>query len=195
MAKKCKICRKEFRPFNSLQVACGPKCAIEVAKRQAEKVRQEAAKEERAQHREDKKRVKPRSYWLGNIERLVHQYVKHHQRKGEPCYTCGLQQRPDDLPQAFHVGHFIPAKMADPRRFMLENLRIQCNNCNAHNSGRRMEYKAAMVEEMGLEHVEWLECDANHKDLKERFPTWRDLEDEVNRWRGTIREVGLTPVR
>lgn len=138
-------------------------------------------------HRTDKDRIKRRSKWYGDLKTAIHRYVKHVLRKGEPCYTCDLPQRPTDSPQAFHVGHFIPAKHADPRRFMLENLRIQCNNCNCHNSGRRLEYRARLIEEMGLDHVEWLECDANHPGLKERFPHYEDIKAEIARYRKLMR--------
>jgi hypothetical protein len=159
------------------------------AKQLAKAKRDYAGKQKTARvaHRADKDRVKRRSEWYGDLKTAIHRYVKHFIRKGEPCYTCDLPQRITDNPQAFHVGHFIPAKHADPRRFMLENVRMQCANCNAYNSGRRLEYRAKMIEEMGLEHVEWLECDANHPGLKEQYPHYEDIKAEIAMYRKLIR--------
>lgn len=198
MARTCK-CGNTFTQYNSLQVRCVP-CAIVKGKKDAEaKAKREHAgkqKAARAAHRADKDRVKRRTSkggWYDDLKAALHRYIKHHLRKGEPCYTCGLTQKRSDSPQAFHVGHFIPAKQVDPRRFMLENLRMQCNNCNCHNSGRRLEYRARLVDEMGLAHVEWLECDVNHPGLKERFPHYEDIKAEIKRYRSLLRDNGLKP--
>ena len=117
----------------------------------------------------------------------IHKYIKHTLLKGEPCFTCGLKQKFEDSPQAFHVGHFIPQKQVDPRRFMLANLRIQCYKCNTHNSGMRAEYRQRLIEEVGIEQVEWLECDVNHKSLKEQYPEVSDIQAETARYRKLIR--------
>ena len=121
-----------------------------------------------------------------NFKTVLHKYIKHVLRKGEDCFTCGLKQRFEDSPQAFHVGHFIPQKQVDPRRFMLANLRIQCYKCNTHNSGMRAEYRQRLIEEEGIEHVEWLECDVNHKSLKEQYPEVSDIQAETARYRKLI---------
>ena len=205
--KKCKNCLTwyEVRPeHQAFQCWCSTSCAIDIGiakhqkaqERRRANVKREAAKTAkagRAQHRADKERVKPRSYWLDKLQALVNQYAKHVVHKGQPCYTCGLKQRFEDKPQSFHAGHFIPAKTADPRRFMLEVLRIQCNACNTHNSGMRLEYKERLIEEMGIDHVEWLECDANHPGLKERFPHYSDIKAEIARYRQLLRDAGLVP--
>ena len=66
--------------------------------------------------------------------------------------------------------------------FCLRKPTIQ-NKCNTHNSGMRMEYRQMLVEELGLEQVEWLECDANHKELKEQYPETSDIKSETSRYR------------
>jgi hypothetical protein len=129
-----------------------------------------------------KKRTGPTGYYA-NLRTELHKYVKHNLRKGEPCYTCGKPQHPTDNGGAFHVGHFVPAGTVDPRRFMLENLRIQCFSCNAMKSGQRVEYRLRMTDEMGLAHVEWLECDANHKELKLQYPDVKDIQAQAASYR------------
>jgi hypothetical protein len=181
---------------------CSDKCRTDWVIERGEKERAKniarAQKAERKNHRARKEAIKPRTGekgWYKDLKTVLHRYVKHVLRTGEPCYTCGKQQSPGDEGGAFHVGHFIPAGTVDPRRFMLENLRIQCYSCNAMNSGRRVEYRAALIEEMGLEHVEWLEADCNHLELKQQYPTIEDIKAEISRYRQLIRDAGLTPRR
>ena len=86
-----------------------------------------------------------------------------------------------DTASAPKLTDILAAKMVDPRRFMLENLRIQCYRCNVANSGRHSEYRLNMIEEKGLEHVEWLECSVNHKELKEQYPDIEDIRSETSK--------------
>jgi len=128
-----------------------------------------------------------------NLKTQLHKYIKHVLRKGEPCYTCDKPQRYEDSGQAFHVGHFIPQKQVDPRRFMLMNLRIQCYKCNTHNSGMRAEYRQRLIQEIGINQVEWLECEVNHKSLKEQYPEISDIKTETTRYRKLLRDNGIVP--
>lgn len=204
--RKCVNCKERFPAEEMRQYPVGwmhsTECAIEYANRAGKKIREkqlskarredrEKEKAQRAQHRADKEKIRKRTGKNGyyeSLKRALHHYVKHVLRKGEPCYTCGKPQSPNDAGGAFHVGHFIPAKEVDPRRFMLENLRIQCYSCNAMNSGRRVEYRQAMIEEMGLSHVEWLEAEANHQSLKDKYPTVEDIKKEAAYYRRLSRQ-------
>ena len=154
--------------------------AHEKAKRLA-KVEKEVKQRNVAFKKSVRKRTGKGGYYE-NLTRNLHYCVKNIFRRGEPCYTCGLKQKSGDSNQAFHVGHFMPAKMVDPRRFMLENLRIQCYSCNVANSGRHSEYRLNMIEEMGINHVEWLECAVNHKELKEQYPDIEDIRRETAKY-------------
>jgi hypothetical protein len=77
----------------------------------------------------------------------------------------------------------MPAGTVDPRRFMLENMRMQCFSCNAAKSGNQAVYRKKLTEEMGADHVEWLECIVNHKSLEEQFPTTDSIQEEAKRYR------------
>ena len=195
--RKCRIkaegCEVTYIPFNSLQKSCyNPKCVLENYRKQEAKKASKEAYKERQERKKAKTAIKKRTGkngWYDNLKTALHYYVKHHLRKGEPCYTCGKPQSPTDSGGAFHVGHFIPAKQADPRRFTLDNLRIQCYSCNVPNSGMRAEYRQRMIEEMGIDHVEWLECGANHPDLKELFPDVEDIRKETARYAKLSRDL------
>lgn len=193
--KKCSHCKvkKEVEintpiyRFCSFECASGMASAVQI--KQNKKIKQAVIKKDKEFNRETrrlmesiKKRTGKKGFY-DNLKVQLHKYIKHVLRKGEPCYTCGLKQRHEDSPQAFHVGHFIPQKHVDPRRFMLVNLRIQCNSCNTHNSGMRAEYRQKLSDEIGVDKVEWLECDVNHKSLKEQYPDISDIKAETSRYR------------
>lgn len=198
---KCK-CHGEYQPREKLVKTpkgnfCSYALAIEWAneqtskriKRENNKIKQVVVEKKKAFNRETKRlkeSIKKRTGSKGfydNLKTQLHYYIKHVLRKGEPCYTCDKPQRYEDSGQAFHVGHFIPQKSVDPRRFMLMNLRMQCYKCNTHNSGMRAEYRQRLIEEIGIEQVDWLECDANHKELKEQYPEISDIKAETARYR------------
>ena len=191
--KKCKHCG--FFSYDMIKIMAGSFCNMSHAAKwglkQAEKKREKTAKrvikETKVKHKEDKLRTKRRSDWYANLRTELHYLVKHIIRKGEPCYTCDKPQSFGDSGQAFHVGHYMPAKQVDPRRFMLENLRIQCFSCNAMKSGNQAIYRKRLVEEMGIDHVEWLECTLNHKELKEIYPHYQDIQAEIARVRKLIK--------
>ena len=196
---RCKICRDKFEPRFFLQKACfNPACLDAWSKIDRQKKTDTVAKVNniklKAFNKETKRlkeSIKKRTGAKGfydNLKVELHKYIKHVLRKGEPCYTCDLPQKFGDSPQAFHVGHFIPQKQVDPRRFMLINLRIQCYKCNTHNSGMRAEYKERLINELGVNKVEWLECDVNHKSLKEQYPEVSGIKVETARYRKLIKE-------
>ena len=198
---KCK-CHGDYQPReNIVKTPKGNFCSYDLAikwaneqtskriKRENNKVKQVAVKKEKDFNRETKrlkevikKRTGKNGYY-DNYKTVLHKYIKHALRKGESCYTCGKPQSNNDSGGAFHVGHFIPQKQVDPRRFMLMNLRIQCYKCNVHGSGMRAEYRQQLIEEIGIDQVEWLECDVNHKPLKEQYPEISDIKAETARYR------------
>ena len=204
---KCK-CHGDYQPReNIVKTPKGNFCSYDLAikwaneqtskriKRENNKVKQVAIEKNKSFNRETKrlkesikKRTGPNGFY-SNLATVLHYYVKHILRSGEDCFTCGKKQRFEDSGQAFHVGHFIAQKSVDPRRFMLVNLRMQCYKCNSHNSGMRAEYRQRLIKDKGIEHVEWLECDTNHKSLKEQYPEVSDIKSETARYRKLSKSI------
>jgi hypothetical protein len=199
--KKCKGCgeryekQPDYPPFRNW---CSIDCAVSISQDAQERAREKKeAKAKREYNKETKllrEKIRKRTGKGGYYESLktaLHYYVKHVLRKGEPCYTCDKPQSFSDSGGAFHVGHYMPAGTVDPRRFMLENLRIQCFSCNAAKSGNQAEYRKRLAEEMGIDHVKWLECIVNHKSLGEQYPTVESIQEEARRYRRLAKEKGL----
>ena len=192
--KLCKYCKTKKPLDEGCKTNIGWFCSYDHAakygrdKSELARLRAQAkkVKADRKKLRADKEGIKKRTGkngYYANYRTALHYYIKHVLRAGEDCYTCGLKQKSTDSPQAFHVGHFIPAKEVDPRRFMVDWLRLQCYSCNVPNSGRRAEYRINLIEEVGLEAVEWFECEVNHKSLKEQYPNIEDIKDETAKYR------------
>jgi len=200
--RKCTGCKERFDAETMHRHPAGWfhsfECAIEYANKRSQRKTQAAAnkvkKENRAQHKADKERIKKRTGKNGHYDNLktdLHKYIKHVLRKGEPCYTCDKPQSPSDSGGAFHVGHFIPAKTVDPRRFMIDWLRIQCYSCNVANSGMRAEYRERLINEVGRDAVLWFEAEVNHPSLKEQYPYVQDIKSEAARYRALTRASQL----
>jgi len=198
--RKCTGCRDRFDAETMQKLPAGWfhnfDCAIDYANKRTARAAKTAAnkvkKEKREQHKADKERIKKRTGKNGHYDNLktdLHKYIKHVLRKGEPCYTCDKPQSSGDSGGAFHVGHFIPAKTVDPRRFMVDWLRIQCYSCNVANSGMRAEYRERLINEVGRDAVLWFEADVNHPSLKEQYPSVQDIKSEAARYRALTRAM------
>lgn len=151
-------------------------------------------KEQKRKDKQKLKELRSRGDWFSNyLQPLVNQYVRDVIYANQLCYTCGNTNGDTKM----NAGHYkaVGRGGADRRRFMHENIRRQCEYCNTHLSGAPVEYRQALINEKGLEWVEWLECESNHPTLKEQFPTWQDIEREVLRYRILLKEVGLKPCR
>ena len=203
--RKCKHCGSKKEADEGFQTPvmwfCCGECAYKYgnkliqtqrdkAARKAKQSQEKKEKAARAKHRERKKEVMSRSQWYDKLQALVNQYVRFRDL-GKPCPTCG--RNGEDI--AWDAGHFIPQKGYDPRRFDLTNNHRQCVYCNQYGGGKRAEYREWMINKYGLEHVEHLECEVNHKPLKEQFPVWQDIENEIKRYRKLLRDNGITPCR
>jgi len=188
--KRCKVCKKMFSPYSSLQVACSLECAIELANKTNVKARKIAQAElKRAKVASVRKRVKEirtRAEWFNKLQILVNQYVRWRDRH-KPCPTCGTN-KPGIK---YDAGHFHTTKARPDIRFELKNINKQCNRCNVWGAGKRNEHEKFIAETYGQDVVDWL---AEIKPpLKEQFPHWTDIEKEIVRYRELLRIVGVKP--
>ena len=70
------------------------------------------------------------------------------------CFTCG---RLVDEPSKAQTGHFIPSSIGGASlRYNLDNLRIQCYNCNINLGGYGAAYTIALKKEKGQKHIDKL---------------------------------------
>lgn len=146
-SKKCKVCGKEFTPFNSLQKVCSTSCAIQLTKNNEKLKRQ---KEWQKEKKERKEKLMSHSDWLQVLQVTFNAFIRERD-KGKPCISCGT------LKGQFHAGHYRSVGGFPELRFNENNVHIQCATCNNFLSGNLIEYRKGLIEKIGIEKVEDLE--------------------------------------
>jgi len=151
--KKCKICKTEFIPFNSLTKVCSSQCAYEFVQKENLRKTRKDEKAQRKQHREAKNSLKSRSDWLREAQTVFNAYIRARDR-GQPCISCKTE-KPDIQ---FCAGHYLTRGGHPELRFSELNTNLQCNQyCNMRLSGNIRLYRINLIEKIGLKNVEWLE--------------------------------------
>lgn len=180
--KKCRNpdCRQWFTPYNSTQKACGPKCAIVVGKADRRQKMREKASQKREQ-------VKTKGELARETQKAFNWLVREY-RKGDPCISCGkeLASREGYAASAVQAGHYRSTKAVPELRFEPLNVRIQCSQCNADESGNIIEYRKALVQHYGEELVEWLE--GPHPPRRWSREELQAMKKLFNRWARQIRD-------
>lgn len=173
--KKCRVCPIKFSPKNTLQVVCSPMCAIEYAKRQAEKkkraeeiARVRAARAERAARKDA---LKTRSDWIKEAQRAFNAFIRERDRvAGHNCISSGKPL--DWTGNAVDAGHYRSIGSAPHLRFDERNCHAQSKQDNRYLSGNAVDYRIGLIARIGLHAVESLEADQTVRrytidDLKE----------------------------
>jgi hypothetical protein len=78
-----------------------------------------------------------------------------------------------------NAGHYKPVGSHPELRFNEINCHLQSEHCNSYKSGNMVEYRARLIEKIGLPLVEWL--DGPHKALKPTIEELKWLRSYYNR--------------
>lgn len=165
--KKCKVCFKLFRTFNSFQKTCGKTCSVEQIKDKPDF---------------KKKVTKPSDTVAGQV-RLTQDVFNNYIRlrdKNLPCISCGK-----DKVSAWHAGHFIPVGVNKSIRFDENNVHKQCMRCNTFLHGNDKNYELNLRIKIGDEEVDRLKSNKESKkytipDMKELRKHYRKLIKELS---------------
>lgn len=157
----CAHCRRKLEPGEYIHEACKAPYADAVAakvERKAAKAIKTAAKEDRAETKRRKEKLKTRSDYLKEAQRAFNQFVRERDRAaGYPCISSG---RPLDWSgNKVDSGHYRSTGAAPQLRFNLDNAHAQSKHDNQFLAGNAVEYRVRLIERIGLERVEALECD------------------------------------
>lgn len=164
-AKKCRVCKSEFMPMNSLQFVCGISCGRQYAS-------DKAAKEERKENRQRKEALKSRSQWMKEAQVAFNAYIRERDH-GLACISC---QNP---PKKKNAGHYLSTGAAPELRFEEDNVHLQCEHCNSFLSGNQVRYRQNLINRIGEARVEWLE--GPHKPKKYTIEQIRDMKKEYGK--------------
>lgn len=151
MTKRCKACRCEFTPSRPMQQACSPDCALKLVVAKREKNERAAKTLERKADAAKREKLKSRSDYAREAQTAFNLWVRLRD-KDRPCISCGRHHNGQ-----YHAGHFLSVGARPELRYEPSNVWKQCSPCNTHLSGNAVLFRAALVREIGVEKVEWLE--------------------------------------
>lgn len=139
--KKCKICKFNFTPYNSLQTVCSTKCALKHAelKKQKKEHENKIIKEGLDNRIKEIKLSKD----LENTRKQVHNYI-HLRDKGKTCISCS---KIND--GSFDAGHYFKAELYSSLKFNPDNIHLQCRKCNRYLEGNLNAYSIALEKKIG----------------------------------------------
>lgn len=157
----CPQCRKRLAEGERIHPACVSAWAdtrAAKAERAQAKAIKTAAKEDRAETKRRKEKLKTRSDYLKEAQRAFNAFVRERDRAaGYPCISSG---RPLDWSgNKVDSGHYRSTGAAPQLRFNLDNAHAQSKHDNQYLAGNAVEYRVRLIERIGLERVEALECD------------------------------------
>ena len=171
--KRCPECRVMFTPSRGTQAVCGEiECAIAYGK--SEKGRASAKKAladvGRREIKVRKEALKTRADHAKEAQTVINRYV----RLRDAHLGCISCDKPASWGGQWHCSHFRSVGAAAHLRFNLWNMNKSCSQCNAHLSGNIMVYRPRLVEKIGAEKVEWLEC--NQELVRHEIPHLKRLK-------------------
>lgn len=149
--KKCRVCRQPFEPRQPMQAVCGVACAKELAASIRGKAEKQAAIKQRKSDRERKEKLKSRSELAREAQAAFNAWVRLRDAD-KPCISCGRHHEGQ-----YHAGHYLSVGARPELRYEPINVWKQCAPCNTHLSGNAVLFRQALVREIGLDRVEWLE--------------------------------------
>ncbi|QHF28559.1 recombination protein NinG [Pseudomonas sp. R32] len=152
--KTCKACGGKFRPSLSTQKACSVKCALAMAPVNHDKARKAIDQRKRREIKVRKEGLKTRADHAKEAQAAVNRYV----RLRDAHLGCISCDKSAAWQGQWHCSHFRSVGAAPHLRFNLWNMNKSCSACNNFLSGNIVAYRPALIEKIGQEKVDWLEC-------------------------------------
>lgn len=185
MSRKCKVCRAEFTPTKPLQCVCGLQCALSLATLAKAKRERSQAVQERRETKAKLEKLKRRGDWIKDAQTEFNKYVRLRDM-GKGCISCGSAVGRNSPGGDGDAGHFRSRGSAPHLRFDERNCHLQCKRCNRYLSGNVAYYRIGLINRIGLEAVNALECDQaprNHTvdDLKAIRDMYRAKAKELEK--------------
>lgn len=147
--KKCKICKKEFMPYNTIQSVCSTNCALSHAENK--KIKKEKDSELLKEGLDNRIKEINLSKDLENTKKQTHNFI-HLRDKGNNCISCN---RVND--GTFDAGHFYKAELYSSLKFHPDNIHLQCRHCNRYLEGNLNAYLAPLIKKIGVKRFDKLQ--------------------------------------
>ena len=174
---RCPFCRQIYVRKRMLQSSCElVECAIKAG--QARKAKEEAkkAKAARAEIRARKEKAKRPKDLKAEARTSFHAYIRARDlAAGHGCIDCGKPFEPQKPGGSVDAGHYLSRGSAPHLAFDERNVHAQRKNCNRPGGATAAEYRAGLVERIGLAAVEELEADQESR--RYRDDDYRRIRD------------------
>lgn len=161
--KTCKICKKEFVQYNTIQNKCTD-CAIKIGISKPKKLNYQKIKKEKLEALQTKKQTYVKKV---NAHKLIFQKWIRTRDKNNSCISCNCI-----VASGFDAGHYYKAENYSGLIFDERNCHKQCEKCNRMLQGNNLEYGNNLRLKFGIEFMEKLRLDAYLTKVK----TWSDEE-------------------
>jgi hypothetical protein len=139
--KKCRYCKDEYTPFNSLQKCCTNYECIKKAVVEAE------LKTWNKKKTKLKKDLMTASDWLKIAQQTFNKFIRERD-KGQMCISCGQH-----INGVKHASHYYSAGGHSNVRFNENNVHVSCYKCNVQLSGNLLNYQIAIRDKIGGEEL------------------------------------------
>lgn len=183
--KKCAHCQEKFTPRRGSvgQKVCSPVCALAMAPANQDKALKAIKQVERVEVRARKEKLKTRSDHMKECQRSFNEFIRWRDRvAGHACISSG---RPLDWSgNMTDCGHYRSVGSSPHLRFDERNAHAQSKHDNQFLSGNVVAYRLGLIERIGLEAVEALECDQTPR----KYST-QELIDMAVHYRALTREL------
>ena len=139
--KKCRYCKCEFTPYNSLQKCCTNYECIKQAVKDAE------LKAWNKKKTKLKKDLMTASDWLKIAQQTFNKFIRERD-KGQLCISCGQH-----INGVKHASHYFSSGGHSNVRFNENNVHVSCYKCNVQLSGNLLNYQIAIRDKIGGEEL------------------------------------------
>ena len=160
---KCQLCKVRFTPEERgrrLHDACTDEWIAAFREKQEKKAQAARVKKASAERKEDRKKLdgmKTIPTLIKEADRAFQAWVKERDRQaGYDCISSGRPLQWGTL--LVNAGHFRSKGAASALRYHPDNCHAQSQHDNLYKSGNISAYRVRLIERIGIERVEALEC-------------------------------------
>jgi hypothetical protein len=141
-----------------MQKVCSPACAVSMAQKERERDAERAKRADRKATQAALEKLKTRRQWIAECQAVVNKVARLRDiLAGHGCISCG--SKPDArYGGAMDAGHYRSVGSAPHLRFYLPQIRAQCKKCNRDLGGAVVDYRAGLIERIGITRVEEIEA-------------------------------------
>ena len=154
--RKCKVCCTPYAPNKPMQTVCSAKCALILAMSMRGKAAKVAQVKERKADAVKRDKLKTLGQLTVEAQTAFNQFIRARDY-GKPCISSGVAM--DWNGNGVDAGHYRSRGSAPHLRFDERNVHAQSKHDNRYLSGNVTGYRVGLIERIGLEAVEALECD------------------------------------